>query len=132
MHNEAQLHDLFSQLSKEDILTALVDIPLRAGNMRTRAALFQAVCEDVESQERVAEAVIRKRQRVLEDDRASIKRVRLNEDYSSLDHGAEAQFLSVVGEDVRRSCVERFIDRTSEHDDLVSCEQEEHLNGNGR
>jgi hypothetical protein len=67
MLNDTESTHLFSQLSKQELISALTAMPLVGAELRTRQTLFEAVRGHQHSQDCIIEAVIQKRRRVADE-----------------------------------------------------------------
>lgn len=112
MLGDGELSTVFSQLTKNEITNALMGVPLRRDETRTRQTLFDAVRYHEPSHERLVAAVGQKRQRIEEEQHYAVKRARL--DQQDVTCESEVLFMRDVGDEVRNKCVEGYIDRTGE------------------
>ncbi|KAG9315119.1 hypothetical protein JVU11DRAFT_4238 [Chiua virens] len=107
---DGELTQLFSQLLKQEIVNALAETHFPCHDLRARETLFEAVRLHEPSQNLVVDVVSQKRRQTAEDTQKSIKRARVDDKQGD----SEDKFMVDVRENVHRSCVEQFIDHTSE------------------
>ncbi|KAG8214615.1 hypothetical protein J3R82DRAFT_9688 [Butyriboletus roseoflavus] len=110
---ETQLSHVFCQLTKSEIKVALHSVWLSRHENRTRQALFEAVHYHEPSHEMLTAAIVQKKCKIKEDEKAAIKHVRLDQQNMQVDLSAEEDYMKDIGNETWKSCVEEFIDHTS-------------------
>ncbi|KAG8216550.1 hypothetical protein J3R82DRAFT_6698 [Butyriboletus roseoflavus] len=111
MLSQEDFTSLFSRLTKQEIITAIHDMPFQRGITCTHQTLFKAICNDKFVHDRISGVIGEKKQRIEEEHQTAMKYAHLDQQDVAVE--VEENFLDDVGEDVQRSCVEQFIDYTS-------------------